>query len=68
MSGPHIFRYPTPDETDLPPYPDQPDCCNGGCAVCVLEGWPEEVAAWKQQVEEIRRLRAEREAQQQQQQ
>ena len=60
MSGVQPFRYPTPDETDLPPYPDQPDCCNGGCAVCVLEGWPEEVAAWKEKVEEIRAKRAEK--------
>lgn len=47
----------TPDDIDtllpLPPEPERPDCCNGGCAVCVLEGYPEEMAAWRQRCEEI---------------
>jgi len=55
-------------EEELPPFPEKPDCCFGGCAVCVLDGYTEEVEAWEKRVAEIRRLRAEREAQQQQQQ
>jgi hypothetical protein len=46
-------------DDDLPPQPDMPDCCNGGCAVCVLDGWAEEVQAWRKQVEQIRQKRAE---------
>lgn len=46
-------------DEDLPPQPDMPDCCNGGCAICVLDGWAEEVQAWRKQVEQIRRQRAE---------
>lgn len=47
------------EDEDLPPQPEMPDCCNGGCAVCVLDGWPEEVQAWRLKVAEIRRQRAE---------
>jgi len=55
-----VNQNPTPEEDEgLPPQPEMPDCCNGGCAVCVLEGWPEEVQAWRLQVAEIRRQRAE---------
>lgn len=48
----------SPDDPELPLPPDQPDCCNGGCAVCVLEGFDDEVAAWKRQVDEILARRA----------
>lgn len=54
MNSPHSSI-----DDDLPPQPDMPDCCNGGCAVCVLDGWAEEVQAWRKQVEDIRRRRAE---------
>lgn len=38
----------TPTDTpELPPEPDRPDCCNGGCAVCVLDGYAEEMHAWR---------------------
>jgi hypothetical protein len=40
-----------------PPFPEKPDCCFGGCAVCVLDGYAEEVAAWQQRVAEIRARR-----------
>lgn len=57
------------DEIDaalpLPPEPDRPDCCNGGCAVCVLEGYPEEMAAWRQQCAEVMAERERRRAAQQ---
>lgn len=57
---------PNPDEPKalepLPPRPEPGDCCGGGCAVCVLEGYTEEVERWEQQVAEILRLRAERSA------
>ncbi|HEY0973274.1 MAG TPA: oxidoreductase-like domain-containing protein [Solimonas sp.] len=50
----------TPDVDDtiaaalpLPPEPERPDCCNGGCAVCVLEGYPEEMDAWRQRCAEV---------------
>lgn len=50
----------TPQAADeeLPPKPERPDCCNGGCAVCVLEGYDEEVARWEQQVDAILKRRA----------
>lgn len=55
-------------DEELPPFPEKPDCCFGGCAVCVLDGYSEEVEAWERRVAAIQRLRAERAAQQQQQQ
>lgn len=48
----------TPAEEPLPPRPEAGDCCNGGCAVCVLEGYDEEVAAWEKQCAEILQRRA----------
>lgn len=46
---------PKPDpELLLPPPPERPDCCNGGCAVCVLEGYPEEVERWEREVAAIK--------------
>ena len=47
-------------EPELPPEPERPDCCGGGCAVCVLDGYFEEMQAWRQKVEEIRRGAAEK--------
>lgn len=44
----------TPPDPELPPPPERPDCCNGGCAVCVLEGYPEEVERWEQEVAAIK--------------
>jgi hypothetical protein len=40
-------------EEPLPPEPERPDCCNGGCAVCVLDGFEDEVEAWRRQCEAI---------------
>ncbi|MDB5968270.1 MAG: hypothetical protein JWQ90_720 [Hydrocarboniphaga sp.] len=40
-------------EDSLPPEPERPDCCNGGCAVCVLDGFEDEVQAWRRQCEAI---------------
>ena len=51
---------PDPCEPELPPEPERPDCCGGGCAVCVLDGYFEEMQAWRQKVEEIRRGAAEK--------
>ncbi|WP_029889564.1 oxidoreductase-like domain-containing protein [Polycyclovorans algicola] len=31
----------------LPPKPDLPDCCAGGCATCVLMDYADEMAAWR---------------------
>lgn len=58
MSTPTPTPVPEPDEA-LPPFPEKPDCCFGGCAVCVLDGYAEEVEAWERRVAEIRRQRAE---------
>lgn len=43
-----------PTEPELPPPPERPDCCLGGCAVCVLEGYPEEVERWEREVAAIK--------------
>lgn len=48
---------PQDEDRDLPPCPERPDCCFGGCAVCVLDGYEEEVEAWRQRVEQIRAQR-----------
>ncbi|TDU28131.1 oxidoreductase family protein [Panacagrimonas perspica] len=58
-AGPHVLP-----EPELPPRPERPDCCAGGCATCVLDGYFEEVQKWEQQVEEIlaRHLDAQKEA------
>ena len=40
-------------EEPLPPRPEPGDCCNGGCAVCVLEGFDEDLARWEREVAEI---------------
>lgn len=40
-------------EPDLPPPPERPDCCGGGCAICVLDGYFDEVQRWQKTVEEI---------------
>lgn len=48
----------TPDEEPLPPQPDRPDCCNGGCAVCVLEGFDDELELWRRACDEILARRA----------
>jgi hypothetical protein len=52
---------PEKNELVLPPEPERPDCCNGGCAVCVLDGFEDEVEAWRQLCD---RLRAEHAARQ----
>ncbi|MFT4045562.1 MAG: oxidoreductase-like domain-containing protein [Solimonas sp.] len=31
----------------LPPQPDMPDCCDSGCAQCVLDDYAEEMRAWR---------------------
>ena len=44
-----------PDENlDLPPPPEQGDCCFSGCAQCVLDTYTEELAAWRAECEAIR--------------
>lgn len=57
---------PPPEEEPLPPRPEAGDCCNGGCAVCVLDGYQEEVEAWEREVEAILARRAARAANRQQ--
>lgn len=37
----------------LPPKPDLPDCCAGGCATCVLMDYADEMAAWRAECAEI---------------
>lgn len=46
---------PGPDEPELPPPPDTPDCCFSGCAQCVLDDHAEEMRLWRLQCDEIRR-------------
>ncbi len=67
MSTPQAQQPPQRFEEEEPPFPEKPDCCLGGCAVCVLDGYTEEVEAWEKRVSEIRARRAAREQQQQQQ-
>ena len=45
---------PERSEPEFPPRPERPDCCAGGCATCVLDGYFEDVQRWEAQVEEIR--------------
>ncbi|MGQ0528249.1 MAG: oxidoreductase-like domain-containing protein [Panacagrimonas sp.] len=40
-------------EPALPPRPERPDCCGGGCAVCVLDGYFEDVQRWEREVSAI---------------
>ncbi|MFA5940024.1 MAG: oxidoreductase-like domain-containing protein [Sinimarinibacterium sp.] len=44
---------PSPDDPELPPPPERPDCCFGGCAQCVLDGYVDDVHRWQAQVEAI---------------
>ncbi|SHG64578.1 Oxidoreductase-like protein, N-terminal [Hydrocarboniphaga daqingensis] len=48
------------DEEPMPPQPDRPDCCNGGCAVCVLDGFDEEMDLWRQACRAVLARRAAR--------
>lgn len=41
-------------EPELPPRPERPDCCAGGCATCVLDDYFEDVQRWEAQIQEIR--------------
>ncbi len=43
----------------LPPPPDRPDCCFGGCAQCVLDDYAEQMALWQAEVDAILKARAE---------
>jgi hypothetical protein len=52
---------PARDEDDLPPRPQPPrdsDCCRSDCPVCVFDLHERELERWREQVEEIRRRRA----------
>ena len=54
-------RSDTEHGADLPPRPERPDCCAGGCATCVLDGYFEDVQRWQAEVaaiQERRRLAA----------
>jgi hypothetical protein len=47
---------PKPDASkrlELPPRPDMPDCCAGGCATCVLMDYADEMAAWRAECAKI---------------
>lgn len=48
----------TSPDLNLPPPPERPDCCLGGCAVCVLDGYLEEVERWEREVAALRELAA----------
>lgn len=39
---------PRPAGPDLPPPPERPDCCAGGCAICVLEEYLDELQQWRE--------------------
>lgn len=41
---------PAQNDRILPAAPERPDCCGGGCAVCVLDGYAEEVERWEAEV------------------
>jgi hypothetical protein len=45
------------DDADLPPRPERPDCCAGGCATCVLDGYFEDVRRWEIEVASIQERR-----------
>lgn len=42
----------------LPPPPERPDCCFGGCAQCVLDDYTEAMERWHAEVEAILRNRS----------
>jgi hypothetical protein len=42
---------------ELPPPPERPDCCFGGCAQCVLDDYAEQMARWQEKVDAILRAR-----------
>ncbi|MGH8541208.1 MAG: oxidoreductase-like domain-containing protein [Stenotrophobium sp.] len=44
-------------DDDLPPRPEAPDCCGGGCAICVLDGYQDELERWEKQCTEILKQR-----------
>lgn len=44
---------PLTDDPELPPPPDRPDCCFGGCAQCVLDDYAEQMRRWQEQVDAI---------------
>ena len=44
-------------EPELPPPPERPDCCGGGCAVCVLDGYFEDVQRWERDIDAIQAAR-----------
>ncbi len=48
------------NEPGLPPPPERPDCCFGGCAQCVLDDYTEAMARWQAEVDAIVRARARR--------
>ena len=45
----------TQDDFRLPPPPERPDCCAGGCAICVLEEYVEQMQAWEAECERLRK-------------
>lgn len=49
-------------DLELPPKPDMPDCCAGGCATCVLDDYAEDMRRWRAEVAAIEALRRQRAA------
>lgn len=45
------------DDAEWPPRPERPDCCAGGCATCVLDGYFEDVQRWEAEVAAIQERR-----------
>lgn len=41
---------------ELPTPPERPDCCAGGCAICVLDEYLDEMQRWR---EDCARIEAE---------
>ncbi|HEY9545766.1 MAG TPA: oxidoreductase-like domain-containing protein [Solimonas sp.] len=44
-------------DEELPPPPERPDCCFGGCAQCVLDDYAEQMQRWQAEVDAIQQRR-----------
>jgi hypothetical protein len=56
LSSAHMNAEPVIDPA-LPPEPERPDCCAGGCAICVLDAYVEEMRQWREAVAAIEAAR-----------
>src|SRR3546814_7521427 len=44
-------------DEELPPPPERPDCCFGGCAQCVLDDYAEQMQRWQAEVDALQQRR-----------